>query len=280
MKKSFSLFTAFCVAILFAVSANAQLALPQASSKASVMQTVGLTEITIEYSSPAVKGRTIWGDLVPYDEVWRAGANAATKVTFSEDVKIGGKEVKKGSYSLFVIPRKSADWSIILNSNPAASASARKANEDVVEVKVKPVTVSHRENLSYSISDFTDSRANIALEWEKQRLPLVVETNTATQAEANIGKLLNSSWRDYNNAARYMIEKGNLDKAMEYVNTSIALNEVWWNHWVKAQILHQKGMNKDAYTHAQKAKELGDKNPQGFFFQTDVEQALKTWKKS
>src|SRR5690606_4616469 len=84
----------------------AQLQLPAPSPKASVMQTVGLTEITIDYSSPGVKGRTIWGDLVPYDKVWRAGANAATKITFSQNVSINGTEVAKGTYSIFAIPSK------------------------------------------------------------------------------------------------------------------------------------------------------------------------------
>src|SRR3954470_9035390 len=98
--------TAIIALAAFQISTNAsaQLQLPQPSPKASVMQTVGLTDITIDYSSPAVKGRNVWGELVPYDKVWRAGANSATKITFSKDVTISGTVVPKGSYSLFIIP--------------------------------------------------------------------------------------------------------------------------------------------------------------------------------
>ena len=108
MKKTVKLILAGALALQLSV-ANAQLQLPQPSPKASVMQQVGLTDITIDYSSPAVKGRTIWGGLVPFGEVWRAGANAATKITFSKDVTIEGAAVSKGSYSIFMIPSSAAD---------------------------------------------------------------------------------------------------------------------------------------------------------------------------
>lgn len=265
-------------ALLLYVSSSAQLVLPQPSLKSSVTQTAGLTDITIEYSSPAVKGRTIWGGLLDYDQVWRAGANASTKLTFSEDVMIDGKDVKKGTYSVFIIPRKDADWNFILNSVATAGEGNRKEADDVVNVKVKPTAVPHRERLAYSVVDFDNEKATIQMEWEKMRVAVPVKLHTAKQAELNLNRL-NNTWRDYNNAARYALETGNLDKALGYVNTSIQLTDHWWNNWTKAQILNGMGKNKEAYEAASKAKKMGDENQDGFFFKDDVEMALKNWKK-
>lgn len=265
-------------ALLLYVSSSAQLTLPQPSLKAVVTQTAGLTDITIDYSSPAVKGRTIWGGLLGYEQVWRAGANASTKITFSEDVMIDGKDVKKGTYSLFIIPRKDADWNFILNSVATAGEGNRKDADDVVNVKVKATAVPHRERLAYSVVDFDNEKATIQMEWEKIRVELPVKLHTAKQAEANLNRL-NNTWRDYNNAARYALETGNHDKALGYVNTSIQLTDHWWNNWTKAQVLNGMGKNKEAYEAASKAKKMGDENPDGFFFKEDVEMALKNWKK-
>jgi hypothetical protein len=261
------------------ISASAQLQLPAPSPKAQVMQTVGLTEITVEYSSPAVKGRTIWGELVPYDKLWRAGANSATKITFSKDVTIEGKTVAKGSYSVFIIPSQSGEWTMIINSNAAASMSDYSQDKDVVRIKTKPTSIANRERLAYTISDFTDKNAVVSMEWEKVRVSFNVQLDTEKQAIDNINSTLGSSWRMYNSAARYMMEKKDLDKAMQYVDQSLSLSNEWFNNWTKAQIYSEKKMNKEALTYAQKAKELGDKNPDGFFFKSEVEKALVDWKK-
>jgi hypothetical protein len=126
---------------------SAQLQLPQPSPKASVMQNVGLTEITIDYSSPAVRGRNIWGELVPFNQVWRAGANAATKITFSKDVSIENTSVAKGSYSIFVIPGKT-DWIIAINKDVTASEDAYKSENDIVRIKTTAAALANnRERL-------------------------------------------------------------------------------------------------------------------------------------
>ena len=256
----------------------AQLQLPAPSPKAQVMQTSGLTEITVDYSSPAVKGRTIWGDLVPYDKLWRAGANSATKVTFSKDVIIEGTKVPKGSYSLFIIPSKSEDWTIVLNSNATASVDEYKQDKDVVRIKSKPVAIAPRERMSFQIIDFSDQNAMVAMEWEKVRVGFNVTLDTDNQAQENIKSTLGGTWRTYNSAARYMMEKKDLDKAMAYADQSLALSSEWFNNWTKAQILAEKKSYKEATTYAQKAKDLGDKNPEGFFFKDLVEKALVEWK--
>lgn len=258
-------------------TANAQLQLPQPSPKASVMQQVGLTDITIEYSSPAVKGRKIWGELVPYDKLWRAGANAATKITFSKDVVIEGANVAKGTYSIFAIP--SADkWTIIINKDANASTDSYKEENDVARFPVKMTDANFSERLHYWFSNFTEEKTTINLAWEKVTVSFDVACATSKQAAENIDKALGATWMQYNNAARYYYDQKDYTKALEYVNMSINLSSQWFNNWVKAQVLQAKGLTKDAYSYALKAKELGDKTPEGFFFKSQVEKALEDWK--
>jgi len=146
------------------------------SPKAEVMQVVGLTKATISYSRPGVKGRKIWGALVPYDKVWRAGADEATKITFTTDVKIEGKKLSAGSYSFFVIPAKK-EWIIIFNK-VADQWGAFEYNEaeDALRLKVKPKAGEFEEWLKYEFTKTGDYSANIYLIWEKQKVVLKLET--------------------------------------------------------------------------------------------------------
>jgi len=145
------------------------------SPKAAVIQTVGFTEVRIDYSRPGVKKREIWGKLVPYDAVWRAGANEATKITFSTDVTVEGKMLKKGSYSLFAIPGKN-DWTIIFNKVADQwGAFEYNESEDALRVKVKTEKAIWQEWLSYTINKASDTSAVIRLEWEKIKVPFKVE---------------------------------------------------------------------------------------------------------
>jgi hypothetical protein len=144
------------------------------SPKAEVMQTVGFTDIRIIYSRPGVKGRTIWGKLVPYNSVWRAGADEATKFIFSTDVTIEGKLLKKGSYSFFAIPGKT-EWTLIFNK-VADQWGAFEYNEsqDALRIKVKPEKGNWQEWLTYTITKTSDTTATVRLEWEKLRVPFKV----------------------------------------------------------------------------------------------------------
>jgi len=147
------------------------------SPKAMVQQTVGFTEVKIEYGRPGVKGRTIWGGLVPYDVVWRAGANEATKITFSTDVKIDGKKLKAGSYSFFAIPTKKT-WTIIFNK-VVNQWGAFEYNdvEDALRIVVTPIkeNTCWQEWLAYTITKSSDKKAVVMLEWEKLKVPFNVE---------------------------------------------------------------------------------------------------------
>ena len=147
------------------------------SPKASVTQKVGFTDITIDYSRPGVKGRTIWGGLVPYNTVWRAGANEATKITFGTDVKINGKKIKAGSYSFFTIPTKDK-WTIIFNK-VADQWGAFEYNdtEDALRIVVAPETDDNcwQEWLAYTFTKTSDNTAVVRLEWEILKVPFTVE---------------------------------------------------------------------------------------------------------
>jgi len=147
------------------------------SPKAEIMQVVGFTEVRISYSRPAVKNREIWGKLVPYNTVWRAGANEATKVTFSSDVIIEGKSLKAGSYSFFTIPNKS-EWTIIFNRVADQwGAFQYNESEDALRIKVKPKKSNHfHEWLTYEITKTDDYSAVISLSWEKLKIEFKIET--------------------------------------------------------------------------------------------------------
>jgi hypothetical protein len=285
--RSLSSLLVFSVVALGAVAALAQqpppqLELPRPSPGAKVSQTVGLTEIAVDYSSPGVKGRkVIWGAVVPYDKVWRAGANGPTKITFSKDVTIGDKAVPAGTYALFVIPGKAAAWTVILSkkTDQAGTGSEYNQADDMVRVSVLPKATPFRERLSYQITDFTDDKASLELEWEKLRLTVPITINTTQQIQNAITAVLGNAWRPFATAARFMLEtKKDYDAGLKYVDQSLALKEDWFNVWIKAELLAAKGDYKQAYPLAEKAQELGAKGP-GFFLADDVKTALSQWKK-
>jgi hypothetical protein len=273
------------VAVLFSMfagarAARADLDLPLPSPHAKVWQVVGLTEITVEYSSPGVKGRKIWGELVPYDKMWRAGANQATKVIFSRNVTFAGKPVPAGSYAFFVIPGKDA-WTVVLSKKADQGGVGRdyKAEDDLLRVSVKPRPAPFRERLAYLVTDFTDDKATLDLEWEKLRLSIPIVVDTGAQSVANINAAIDNGWRMYANAARYMLEnKKDYDTGMKYVDQSLALKEDWFNVWIKAQLQAAKGSYKDARATGDKAYELGRKSD-NFFLEAEIKKTLAEWKK-
>ena len=275
-----ALFVGLASLLVLAPVALADLDLPRPSPFAKTWQVVGLTEITVDYSSPGVKGRKIWGGLVPYDQMWRAGANQATKVTFSKDVTFAGKPVPAGTYAFFVIPGKS-DWTVILNKKADQPGTGRdyKQDQDLLRVQVKPKSAPFRERLAYLVADFTDDKANLDLEWEKLRLSIPIGLGTAAQAQANIQAAIDGTWRTYANAARYMLEnKKDYDTGMKYIDQSLALKEDWFNLWIKAELLKAKGNAAEARATGEKAYELGKKS-QNFFLEGEIKKTLEDWKK-
>src|SRR6266700_3192134 len=193
---------------LLATTARADLELPRPSPGAKVSQEVGLTQITVDYSCPGVKGRKIWGELVPYDKLWRTGANSATKITFSKDVTFADHPVAAGSYALFTVPAKNGDWQVVLNKVADQPGIGReyKPELDLFRAKVHAQPAPFRERLAFIFSNFDDDKAALDIEWDKLRVSIPIKVNTAQQAVASITKELDNSWRPYANAARYMLE--------------------------------------------------------------------------
>jgi hypothetical protein len=255
--------------------------LPQPSPKAKVEQRVGVTDFTVNYSSPAVKGRTIWGELVPYGELWRTGANAATTLQASRDFTFGGVRVPAGTYSVFTVPGKD-EWAIILNSNTTANNRSYDEKKNVARVTVKPAASPFRERLLFLFSDTTDDSSRLDLEWDKLRVSVPLGVDTRAAATANIDSALAEAWRPHWSSARYLLDNGgDLGTALGYVDTSIKIKPTWWNNWVRAQILAKQGKSSDAVAAAEQAQQLGKDDPvYKEFFQSQVTAAIAEWKKA
>jgi hypothetical protein len=253
--------------------------LPALSPRAKVEQRVGVTDFSLEYSSPAVKGRKIWGDLVPYDKTWRAGANAATKLTASRDFSFGGTLVKAGTYSIFMTPTK-AQWTVVLNSDPAANQEERDLKKDVAKLTVTPQALAApRERLLYLFNDTQDDRTSLELEWERIRIKLPITVDTKGHVTTAIEKATGEAWRPHGGAASYYFNVGDQARALEFVNKSIAIQSNWRNEWLRAQILGKQGKKADATAAANRALTLG-KGDKIFeqFVKADVDKAIAGWK--
>jgi hypothetical protein len=253
--------------------------MPSPSPKARVEQRVGITDVSIDYSSPGVKGRKIWGELVPYDKVWRAGANAPTKLTVSRDFSFGGTAVKAGSYSVFVTPGKKT-WTVALNSDLTAAQDSHDDKNDMARAMVTPQALpAVRERLLYLFSDTQDDRVNIDLEWERVRIrvPLIIDTKAFVTA--GLEKAIADAWRPHATAASYYFEGGDLNRAVTLIDKSIAIESNWRNEWLRAQIQGKKGNKAEATASANRALSLG-KGDQNFErnVQPNIVKALAGWK--
>jgi hypothetical protein len=265
----------------FAPVASAQSAfeLPAPSLKARVEQRVGITDVSIDYSSPGVKGRKIWGELVPYDKAWRAGANAPTKLTVSRDFKFGGTAVKAGSYSLFMTPGK-AQWTVMLNSDVEADQDNRDAKKDVATIAIKPAALpAVRERLRYTLDDPQDASVTVTLEWERVRIAVPIANDTPAQVNASLEKAVGEAWLPAFRAASYLFNNKDNDRALGYIDQSIAIKSTWRNEWLRAQVLQKKGNKAEAMAAAGRAQELG-KGDEVFekFVKADLEKTVAGWK--
>jgi hypothetical protein len=256
-----------------------KLVLPRPSPSATVKQTVGVTDITIAYSSPAVRGRKIWGEVVPWDEVWRAGANECTKATFSTAVTIGGKAVEAGTYCLVLLPTRSG-WTFILNKDTKLwGAYGYKAESDILRVPATTMTIPARERLAFEVLDFGDGGGTLALEWDTLRVSVKFELATREFVLASIKALKTDEWRPYANAARYLLDTGTEPAlALQLADKSISLQEDWYNTWIKAQLLAAAGKKREAVEVARRSQELG-KKASSFPLADDIARAIADWSK-
>jgi hypothetical protein len=277
MKKTL-LGSACAALLLLSVPAAAQMQLPAASPAASVKQTVGLTDVSVEYSSPAVKGRPIWGALVPWEQPWRTGANASTKVTFTRDVTFGGKPVPAGTYALVTFPGQQG-WTVALNKELGLFGGGKTydAKLDVAKVPAKTSAIPHRERLTFLFADTTEEGTSLDLEWEKLRVSVPVKVDTTAHVKASIAEGMDATWRAPASAARYMLEKKDYASALKFADTSVGVKSTWFNQWTRAEALAGLNRTAEAKKAAQTAWDLGNKDP-GFFFRGAVSKALKEWK--
>jgi len=225
-----------------------------------------------------VKGRKIWGEVVPFDKVWRAGANECTKLTVSTPISVEGKPVAAGSYCVFLLPQKSG-WTFILSKNTEqAGSDDYKQSEDALRVPATASTIPMRERLAFTIIDFDEEKGTLAMEWETQRVAVKFTTGTHEKVMAQIRALKGDDWAPYNAGARYLLGADTEPAlAMQLADRSIKLKETWNNVWTKAQLLHAAGKNSEALALAQRAQTLG-KASKNFFAAEDVAKALASWK--
>jgi len=251
--------------MLLAASASfaqsTQLNIPRDSQRASITQRVGITDITVNYHRPLVKGRTIWGKVVPYGQVWRAGANENTTITFTDPVTIEGKTLEKGTYGLHMLPNQD-EWTVIFSKvNTAWGSFTYKETEDALRVNVKPQAAEMEEALAYEIDQPTENSAVITMRWEKVAVPFKVgvDVNNIVDAslKAQMRGLAQYTWDGWDDAANYLLaHKVNLDEALEFSNRSIGSEPRYENYNTKSQILEALGKKDEAKVAHDKAVEI------------------------
>ncbi|MBB6460551.1 DUF2911 domain-containing protein [Flammeovirga kamogawensis] len=296
-----SILTILSVAFIALQAIQAQ-ELPAPSPAASVSQKVGVTKVSIDYSSPAVKGRKVFGELEKYGTAWRAGANGPTAITFSSNVTIGGTELEKGTYNIFVTPQEKGDWTFHFNGKGKSIFAYNKDGkqdmdaikaDDAASVNVKREEAPKRERLTYLIESISDEEGKVSLWWDNTLVSFTFTAPTASLSEANINaaiKKAEGAWRTYQNAANFYAAT-DADKALSLIDQSIAARpDYFWNQWTKAKILAGQEKYDEALTAAVAAKKSGDTNPDGTYnyfksrVQADIEawlpNASKKWKKA
>lgn len=239
--------TILCATLVAEAPAQAPpLALPKVSQRASVSQTIGLTQITITYDRPGINGREVWGKLVPYDAVWRAGANENTVLAVTSPVKIQGQPVPAGRYGIHMIPT-AGDWTLILSREASAWGSfSYDEKEDLLRVKATPKPSGPQERLLYTMDDPDDSSVIATLRWEKLAVPFKIEVDTrqvvADSLREQLRGLARFSWQPWAQAAAWCRDHDvNLAEATTWADNSIAINRNFTNLNVKADLLEKQG---------------------------------------
>ena len=281
---------------------------PRPSQKASVMQTIGVTDVTITYSRPGVKGRKIWGDalptqkaegtatldnqnirpkeavIVPYGHVWRTGANEATQFVVTDDVLINGQPLKAGTYSLHTIPGRD-EWTVIFNSDAGQWGSfSYDEKKDVLRVKTKPQMGSEsQEWLTYTVDPVNETSAQVNIRWEKLTVPFTVEVQNIDglalqKARAVIAAAKADDWRTPYQAANYFLGNANKaddEEAVGWLEQSIKVKQTYGNMYAKARLLAAQGKTQDAIAAGERALELGK---EAKVDTADLEKRLAEWR--
>jgi tetratricopeptide (TPR) repeat protein len=277
-------------ALLFALALSApalraeEIRLPQPSPAAKVGLAIGVTDVEITYHRPGVKGREIWGGLVPLGEVWRLGANEATTISFSTPVQVEGHDVPAGKYALFAIPGKDK-WTLVLNKKAEQwGAYFYKQEEDVLRFDVKPQAgppTEKTEWMSFSLTPASETSATVEMAWENLRVPFTVSADVDRMVWSGIDAALagKPNAEAYLTAVQYAMNKGaRLDEAMPWTDKALALEaNNFWGHEFKARLLQKQGKVDEAIQHLDKAMETAKgKAPQEYI--DGLAKLKKDWK--
>jgi len=253
MKNTITLF----LSVLIGLSSMAQ-DFPAPSPKAMISQVVGITEISVEYSSPGVKDRKLFGDLVPYGEVWRTGANKATAITFADAVIVNGTEVAAGSYSIFTIPKEDGNISVLLNKETELWGAGKRDNgKDVAgfDVPLKKEKESI-ERMRFTFENTTNNSTDLKFAWGEYRFTVPIQVKTDGLVEINVTKRIaefDKQFEFYADAARYYYDAGNYAVAEKYGKISVDMSEKFWNTHTLAKIYKEMGDKDKARRWAEKS---------------------------
>jgi len=279
MRKNYFYYISLMLVILVSQSFS-QPEYPRVSPGASVSQMIGITKVSVEYHRPGVKGRLIWGEIVPFEKLWRAGANNATTVEFSTEVVVKGTKVPAGKYSYFILIEESTKVATLVINKEADlwGTSGYKEEEDVLRVSVKPEYLEHQEWLIYTFTNIRKDFANLSMHWEdfSVSLPINVETDRLVLEGARKAE----GWREKMNAARYCLENDvAMDEGVKWINESVSEQRNFSNLSIQAQILNKEGNGDEAIKVMEEAIAKGKAMEKKPFYLGAMEKMLKEWKK-
>jgi len=254
MKKIF--FPIVCLSI--AMASTAQLKTPAPSPTQTIKQDFGLSSVELIYSRPDIKGRKIFGDLVPWNKVWRTGANNATRLKFNDDVMIGGQSLKAGEYALYTVPGEN-EWEIIINKGSANWGTNYKQEDDVFRVKAKPMRLNDKvETFTMQFANVKPTSTDLHIMWDKTAVAIPITTDIDKKIMAQIDNAMNKDSRPYFQSAMYYMETGkDLNQAVIWFDKGIELNpKAFWMYHQKANALAKLGKRDEARAVATKSMEL------------------------
>lgn len=239
---------------------------PDASQHASVSQTIGITEITVDYNAPGVKGRTVWGGIVPENQVWRAGADKNTTISFTHDVKVEGKDIAAGTYGLHMIPSGDKVTIIFSKNSTSWGSYSYDEKEDALRVDVTSKEASFQEWLKYEFSNQTATSAVTSLVWEKKNIPFKIDVDVHNIVIANIKNELRDVqgffWQSYNQAANYCLNNDvELEQGLQWADQAIQTNKNFNTLSTKAAILTKTGKNEESKKLMDEALSLASATP-------------------
>jgi hypothetical protein len=264
--------------MLHSTRMEAQLNLPQPSPKASVMQTIGITDIKLIYHKPSVKGRVIWGDVVPFDSVWRTGANEATIISFSTEVMVEDHPLTAGKYALYTIPGKE-EWTVIFNKKKELMGPYTYDKAfDILRIKVKPMDNEMTESMLFHFTDVTLNSCTINLDWEKLRIPVKMKVATDSLFMNSIKSYIHDEPDNaafYSDGAEYTLMSGlHMDLGVQWAEMAINYKPNYYGYWLRGNIRVKLGKYDEALEDLNKGLEVAKKDKDYANVKPEFEKAI------